>query len=100
MCHTFGIKCRPTTFYNIIERVHQVMGNMLRTFEVEDRYLDHNAPWDEFLQDCDYCIRSNYHTTLQASPGQLGHHFLIPWSPSAWLFVDPKKYWAHQVFYI
>ena len=76
MCDNFGIKCRPTTSYNpqgnsIIERVHQVMGNMLRAFEVEERDLDPINPWDEFLQACAYGIRSTYHTTLQASPGQL-----------------------------
>jgi hypothetical protein len=33
--------------------------------------LDHNDPWNEFLQACAYAIRSTYHTILQASPGQL-----------------------------
>jgi hypothetical protein len=64
MCDNLGIKCRPTTSYNpqensIIERIHQVMGNMLRDFELEERELDTDDPWDEFLQ------------TLQASPGQV-----------------------------
>jgi transposase InsO family protein len=39
MCDNLGIQCRPTTSYNsqgnsIIERIHQVMGNMLRAFEL------------------------------------------------------------------
>jgi hypothetical protein len=43
MCYSFGIKCRQTTSYNpqgniIIERAHQVMGNMLRAFELEEIY--------------------------------------------------------------
>jgi hypothetical protein len=76
MCDIFGLKCRPTTSYNpqgnsIIKRVHQVMGNMLRAFELEERYLDPNNPWDEFIQACVYDIISTYRTTLQASPGQL-----------------------------
>jgi hypothetical protein len=25
----------------------------------------------------------------------IGRHFLISWSPSAWLVVDPNKYWAY-----
>jgi hypothetical protein len=29
-----------------------------------------------------------------------GHHLLIPWSPSSWSVVDPKKYSAYKVFYI
>jgi hypothetical protein len=39
-CDNYGIKAKPTTSYNpqsngIIERVHQVLGNALRTFELE-----------------------------------------------------------------
>jgi transposase InsO family protein len=41
MCDNLGIKCSPTTSYNpqgnsIIERIHQIMGNILRAFELED----------------------------------------------------------------
>jgi hypothetical protein len=75
MCDNLVIKCRPTTFYNpqgnsIIERIHQVMGNMLRAFELEERELDPDDPWNKFLQDCAFGIRSTFHTTVQASPGQ------------------------------
>jgi hypothetical protein len=44
---------------------------MLRVFELEDRELDPDDPWNEFLQNCAFAIRSTFHTTLQASPGQL-----------------------------
>jgi hypothetical protein len=76
MCDNFGIKCRPTTSYNpqgnsIIEWIHQVMGNMLRNFELEEREHDPDDPWNEFLQACAFGIMSAFHTTLQASPGQL-----------------------------
>jgi hypothetical protein len=52
MCDNLGIKCRPTTSYNpngnlIIERIHQVMGNMLRSFELEERQLDPEDPWNK-----------------------------------------------------
>jgi hypothetical protein len=47
------------------------MGNMLRSFELEDRELDKDVSWNEFLQACAFAIRSTFHTTLQASPGQL-----------------------------
>jgi hypothetical protein len=47
------------------------MGNMLRTFELEESVLDPNDPWNEFLQACAFGIRSRSHTTIQASPGQL-----------------------------
>jgi transposase InsO family protein len=49
MCDNLGIKCRPTTSYNtqgnsIIERIHQVMGNMLRAFELKERNLIQMIP--------------------------------------------------------
>jgi hypothetical protein len=47
------------------------MSNMLRAFELEKRELDPEDTWNEFLQDCAFGIRSTFHTTLQASPGQL-----------------------------
>jgi transposase InsO family protein len=70
MCDNLGIKCRPTTSYNsqgnsIIERIHQVLGNMLRTFELEERELYPDDPWNEFLQACAFGIRNTFHTTLQ-----------------------------------
>jgi hypothetical protein len=76
MCDNLGTKRTPTTSYNpqgnsIIERIHQVMVNMLRAFELEERALDPDVPWNEFLQACAFGIRSIFHTTLQASPGQL-----------------------------
>ena len=45
MCENLGIDCKPTTSYNpqgnaIIERIHQVMGNMLQTIELEEKDLD------------------------------------------------------------
>jgi hypothetical protein len=76
MCDNLGIKCRPTTSYNpqgvsIIERIHQAMGNMLRAIELEERVLDPEDPWNKLLQDSAFGIRSTFHTTLQATPGQL-----------------------------
>jgi hypothetical protein len=47
------------------------MGNILRTFELEERELDPDDPWNGFLQACAFGIMSTCHTTPQASPGQL-----------------------------
>jgi hypothetical protein len=47
------------------------MGNMLRAFELEEREFDPDDPWNEFLQDCAFGIRSTFHTTLQGSQDQL-----------------------------
>jgi hypothetical protein len=47
------------------------MGNVLRVFELEEREPDPEDPWNEFLQAFAFGISSTFHTTLQASPGQL-----------------------------
>ena len=44
----YGIKCKPITVQNpqanaIVECVHQVIGNMIWTYELEDNYLDENG---------------------------------------------------------
>jgi hypothetical protein len=81
----YGLKRKPSLDYNpqsngVIERIHQVLGNALRTFELEERELDESNPWDEFLTATAYAIRSTHHTTLQASPAQLvfGRDMFLP----------------------
>jgi hypothetical protein len=46
---------RSTTYCNpqvnsIIERIKQAMGNMLTSFELEERDLNPDDPWNELLQ--------------------------------------------------
>ena len=72
----YGIKVKKATTANpqansILERVHQVIGNMIRTFQLEENYLDEDDPWKGILAATAFAIRSTYHTTLQATPGQL-----------------------------
>ena len=85
LCENMGLERKPSTEYNpqsnaIIERVHQVIGNALRTFELEEQELDDVNPFEPFLTATAYAIRSTYHTTLQASPGQLvfGRDMIMP----------------------
>ena len=72
----YGIKAKPITTRNpqanaIVERIHQVIGNMVRTFELRDNYLDDDDPWKGILSAVAFAVRSTYHTTLQKTPGQL-----------------------------
>ena len=55
----------------MIERVHQTIGNIIRTFELQENYLDEEDPWKGILSATAFAIRATYHTTLQKSPGQL-----------------------------
>ena len=64
LCENFGLKPKRTTDYNpqsnvIIERVHAVLGNSFRTFELEKRELDEDNPFEEFLTATAYAIRSS-----------------------------------------
>jgi len=76
MIANYGLERAQTTPYNpqsngIIERVHQVLADALRTFELEERDLDEADPWTPFLAATAFAIRSTYHTTLGATPAQL-----------------------------
>ena len=81
----YGLTPKTTTAYNpqangIIERVHQVIADALRTFELEEQHLDERDPWTPFLQAACFAIRSTYHTTLGATPAQLvfGRDMILP----------------------
>jgi hypothetical protein len=50
----YGIKEKPITVRNpqanaIVERVHQVIWNIIQTFELESNYLDEDDPWKGIL---------------------------------------------------
>ncbi len=72
----YGIKRKPITTRNpqanaIVERVHQTIGNMIRTFELHERDIDEDDPWSGVLAAVMYAVRATYHTTTQATPMQL-----------------------------
>jgi hypothetical protein len=54
----------------IIERIHQMIRNIIRTFDVNTMNKDN--PWTSILLAAAMCaIRTTYHTTPHASPMQL-----------------------------
>ena len=72
----YGVKAKPITVRNpqanaIVERVHQVISNIIRTFELENNYLDEDDPWKGILSATAFAIRSTLHTTSRMTPGQL-----------------------------
>ncbi|GKY94846.1 hypothetical protein MPSEU_000449600 [Mayamaea pseudoterrestris] len=75
MLESFGIEPTPTTVKNpqanFVERVHQTLGNMLRTCELEEYEFPEDDPWTDLLCKCAWAIRSTIHLVLDASPGQL-----------------------------
>ena len=71
----YGIKAKSITVRNpqsnaIVERVHQVIGNIIRTFELESNYLDEDDPWKGILSATAFAVRSTFHTTLRNTPVQ------------------------------
>ena len=55
----------------VIERVHGTIKNMLRSFNIGSLDLDKHDPFSEILARIAWAVRSTYHTSLEASPGQL-----------------------------
>jgi hypothetical protein len=68
------MKRKPTRIKNplanaICERIHQVLGTMMRTSELDmDDSVD-PANIDTFIDNAAWAICSIYHTVLKASPG-------------------------------
>ena len=95
----YGLEKATTTAYNpqangIIERVHQVLNDALRTFELEERELDGKDPWTPFLQAACFAIRSTFHTTLGATPAQLvyGRDMILPVKFKAdWALIHARR---------
>ena len=78
LCANMGMKGKPASGWNpqsnaMLERAHQVFGGMLRTFDLDNAVLDENEPFQKFLADTAYAIRSTYLTTQQATPAQLAY---------------------------
>ena len=72
----YGITVKPITSRNpqanaILERVHQTIGNILRTFKVQNMVLDDENPWEGILASTMFALRATVHTTTQHTPAQL-----------------------------
>jgi hypothetical protein len=74
LCDTYGIKHKPISIENpqvnaILERIHAVLRNMLRTSKLEMAKMAKASDIDVFLSDAAWAVCSTYHTVLKASPG-------------------------------
>jgi hypothetical protein len=74
LCESYGIKRKPTTVKNpqangILERVHQVLGQMLRTAELDMANSVTPDDVNVILDNAAWAIHSTYHTVIKASPG-------------------------------
>ena len=70
MLQSYGVKLKLTT-NDILERTHQVIGNILCSTRLMSQDLSMLDAQQELLAPVTWAINSTYHTTLQAMPGQL-----------------------------
>ena len=99
MIANYGLTPKPITTHNpqsnsIIERIHLVLMDMIRTMELEEEELDDENPFGETLSSIAYAIRSTYHTTLESTPTQLvfGRDMILPISLRAnWNESETKR---------
>ena len=51
--------------------MHQTIGNILRTFKLQNMVLDDENPWDGILASTMFALRATVHTNTQYTPAQL-----------------------------
>ena len=99
MSNDYDIKVRPITARNpqanaILERVHQTIGNIIRTFKVQKMTLDDDNPWDGILAATMFALRATVHTTTQHTPAQLvfgRDSFLNTRHEADWQLIKQRK---------
>ena len=79
----------------IIERVHQTIGNMIRSVQVQNLEVNSdNFSWTGILQAVSFAVRSTVHTTVRATPMQLvfGRDAILPVRHIAdWKYIHDRK---------
>jgi hypothetical protein len=74
LCDSYNIKRKPTTVKNpqanaILERVHGVFADMMRTSGIEGSDDLSPETVDDFIVNAAWAIRSTHHTVLRSTPG-------------------------------
>ena len=95
----YGIKQTPITTRNpqanaIIERFHQTLGNIIRTFELHQDQEVTQDSWEGILSAAMFALRSTYHTTTQVTPMQLvfgRDNILNLKSKADWNYIKQRK---------
>jgi len=75
LLQSYGIQPKSTTIKNpqsnaIVERVHLTISNSLRAMDLSNRSFD-DTTVHGVLQSIAWALRTTFHTSLRASPGQL-----------------------------
>jgi hypothetical protein len=88
LLQSYGIQDTPTTVKNpqansILERSHQVIGNMLRTYDLTNRTdaeLNNPEYLDGIISNVAFAMRTTFHVGVNATPAQLvyGRDMIFP----------------------
>ena len=46
-----------------IERIHQVLGNLVHSYNLQETYVEYSDPWMVLLAAAAFAVRSTYHRT-------------------------------------
>ena len=95
----YGIDMKPDSSGNpqaneTIERIHQVIGNLLRSYTIQETYVDNSDPCMGILAIAAFVVRSTYHRTKHKSPGQLffGRDMILPIEHIGnWRYIRQRK---------
>ena len=74
LCESFSLKHKPTTIKNpqanaILERIHQVVTNMMRTSSLDMQETCTPDMIDDFIANVGWAIHSTHHTVFGSTPG-------------------------------
>ena len=95
----YGIKNKPASPDNpqanaIIEIIHQVLGNLAHTYNIQETYIDDADQWMGILAAVAFAELSIYHSTKRKIPGQLvlGRDMILPINHvSDWRYIRQRK---------
>ena len=73
----------------IIEIIHQLLGNHVHTYNLEETYVDDTYHWMEILAAAAFVVKLMYHSTKDKRPGQmvLARYIILP--------INPLTYWIN-----
>ena len=74
LCESYNVKRKPTSVRNpqanaVLERIHSVFGDMMRTSMMDMSDTVTGRMIDDFIVAAAWALRSTYHTVLGSSPG-------------------------------
>ena len=78
----------------ILEIIHQVLGKLVCTYNIQETYVDDADPWMGILSAAAFVVISMYHTTKGKSPGQIvfGQDMILPINHVAdWRYIRQSK---------